>query len=137
MVIQPMMFDCLVLCVSTLIHLPSLHAVGGLKVSSGAGLKATTAGGSVTTATTTTGAPPPTKKYTYKELEGLVNKVGVCASMYPLCHVLLCVCVCVCLCVCGQWTLELQAQEKLFLQQAAQVNKWDRVLAENGDKVGV
>ncbi len=35
----------------------------------------------------------------------------------------------------NRWTLDLEEQEKIFLQQATQVNAWDRVLVENGDKV--
>ncbi|XP_064384254.1 nuclear pore glycoprotein p62-like isoform X2 [Halichondria panicea] len=87
------------------VSLGTPSTLGGLKV--GPSFK-TTAAGAVSTATT--GAPPSyaaTKKYTYKELETLINK----------------------------WTLELQGQEELFLKQATQVNKWDRTLSENGDKI--
>ena len=35
----------------------------------------------------------------------------------------------------NKWTLELEEQEKIFLQQATQVNAWDRLLIENGEKV--
>ena len=35
----------------------------------------------------------------------------------------------------NKWTLELEEQEKIFLQQATQVNAWDRLLMENGEKV--
>ena len=31
--------------------------------------------------------------------------------------------------------LELEEQEKAFLQQATQVNAWDRLLLDNGEKV--
>ena len=34
-----------------------------------------------------------------------------------------------------QWSVELEDQEKVFLQQAQLVNTWDRMLAENGEKV--
>ena len=34
-----------------------------------------------------------------------------------------------------QWSLELQDQEKVFLQQSNQVNAWDRMLADSGEKV--
>ena len=34
-----------------------------------------------------------------------------------------------------QWSVELQDQEKVFLQQANQVNAWDRTLADSGEKV--
>uniref|UniRef100_A0A670HLZ3 Nuclear pore glycoprotein p62 n=1 Tax=Podarcis muralis TaxID=64176 RepID=A0A670HLZ3_PODMU len=44
---------------------------------------------------------------TYAQLESLVNK----------------------------WSLELEDQEKHFLQQATQVNAWDRKLIENGEKI--
>ena len=36
---------------------------------------------------------------------------------------------------CFQWTVELTDFEKTFLDQAAQVNAWDRLLMENGEKV--
>ena len=35
----------------------------------------------------------------------------------------------------NKWTLELEEQEKIFLQQATQVNAWDRLLIDNGEKV--
>ncbi|XP_051938760.1 nucleoporin 62 like [Hippocampus zosterae] len=44
---------------------------------------------------------------TYAQLEGLINK----------------------------WSLELEDQERYFLQQATQVNAWDRMLVENGEKI--
>ncbi|KAG7227581.1 hypothetical protein INR49_005396 [Caranx melampygus] len=44
---------------------------------------------------------------TYAQLEGLINK----------------------------WSLELEDQERHFLQQATQVNAWDRMLVENGEKI--
>ena len=37
----------------------------------------------------------------------------------------------------NKWTLELEEQEKIFLQQATQVNAWDRLLIDNGEKVGL
>lgn len=43
----------------------------------------------------------------YAQLEGLINK----------------------------WSLELEDQERHFLQQATQVNAWDRMLVENGEKI--
>ena len=36
----------------------------------------------------------------------------------------------------NKWTLELEEQEAIFLEQATQVNAWDRLLIHNGDKVG-
>lgn len=36
---------------------------------------------------------------------------------------------------CGQWSSELEDQEKVFMQQATQVNSWDGTLAKNGEKV--
>ena len=36
-----------------------------------------------------------------------------------------------------QWAVELADYEKTFLDQATQVNAWDRLLMENGEKVGV
>ncbi len=35
----------------------------------------------------------------------------------------------------NKWTLELEEQEKIFLNQATQVNAWDRLLVSNGDKI--
>ncbi|XP_066995442.2 nuclear pore glycoprotein p62 [Anabrus simplex] len=35
----------------------------------------------------------------------------------------------------NKWTLELEEQEKVFLNQATQVNAWDRLLIENGEKL--
>ncbi|XP_053130184.1 nucleoporin-62 C-terminal-like protein isoform X2 [Hemicordylus capensis] len=56
-------------------------------------------------AATTTVTAPPVM--TYVQLESLINK----------------------------WSLELEDQEKHFLQQATQVNAWDRTLIENGEKI--
>ncbi|KAG7282244.1 hypothetical protein CRUP_038412 [Coryphaenoides rupestris] len=53
----------------------------------------------------TTTAMPPTMSYA--QLESLINK----------------------------WSLELEDQERHFLQQATQVNAWDRMLVENGEKI--
>ncbi|XP_074456970.1 nuclear pore glycoprotein p62-like [Larus michahellis] len=63
--------------------------------------------GTSTTAvtTTTTTSAPPVM--TYAQLESLINK----------------------------WSLELEDQEKHFLHQATQVNAWDRMLIENGEKI--
>jgi len=36
----------------------------------------------------------------------------------------------------NKWTLELEEQETILLEQATQVNAWDRLLIDNGDKVG-
>ncbi|XP_044308599.1 nucleoporin-62 C-terminal-like protein [Varanus komodoensis] len=57
------------------------------------------------TVPTSTVAAPPVM--TYAQLESLINK----------------------------WSLELEDQEKHFLQQATQVNAWDRTLIENGEKI--
>lgn len=35
----------------------------------------------------------------------------------------------------NKWSLELEDQERHFLQQATQVNAWDRMLVENGEKI--
>uniref|UniRef100_A0A3Q2Q8R2 Nuclear pore glycoprotein p62 n=1 Tax=Fundulus heteroclitus TaxID=8078 RepID=A0A3Q2Q8R2_FUNHE len=66
------------------------------------------------TATTTAGALATTAAATtappvmsYAQLESLINK----------------------------WSLELEDQERHFLQQATQVNAWDRMLVENGEKI--
>uniref|UniRef100_A0A8C6PXM9 Nuclear pore glycoprotein p62 n=1 Tax=Nothobranchius furzeri TaxID=105023 RepID=A0A8C6PXM9_NOTFU len=72
------------------------------------GLKTTSTTSTTTTATTigtTTTTAPPVM--TYAQLESLINK----------------------------WSLELEDQERHFLQQATQVNAWDRMLVENGEKI--
>ncbi|XP_034041837.1 nucleoporin 62 like isoform X2 [Thalassophryne amazonica] len=63
----------------------------------------------ITTTVTTSIIPTSTAPsvMTYAQLEGLINK----------------------------WSLELEDQERHFLQQATQVNAWDRLLVENGDKI--
>lgn len=35
----------------------------------------------------------------------------------------------------NKWVLELEDQEKLFLNQATQVNAWDQLLIKNGEKI--
>ncbi|CAK9829108.1 Nuclear pore glycoprotein p62 [Anthophora retusa] len=35
----------------------------------------------------------------------------------------------------NKWTLELEEQEKVFVNQAAQVNAWDKLLIANGEKI--
>ncbi|KAM6056727.1 nuclear pore glycoprotein p62-like [Theristicus caerulescens] len=62
-------------------------------------------GTSTAAITTTTTSAPPVM--TYAQLESLINK----------------------------WSLELEDQEKHFLHQATQVNAWDRMLIENGEKI--
>ncbi|XP_042196732.1 nucleoporin 62 like [Callorhinchus milii] len=57
------------------------------------------------TTTATSSSSPPVMSYT--QLESLINK----------------------------WSVELEDQEKHFLQQATQVNAWDRMLIENGEKI--
>ncbi|XP_071023902.1 nuclear pore glycoprotein p62-like [Oncorhynchus clarkii lewisi] len=61
--------------------------------------------GIATTITTVIASAPPVMSYA--QLEGLINK----------------------------WSLELEDQERHFLQQATQVNAWDRTLVENGEKI--
>ncbi|XP_055001760.1 nuclear pore glycoprotein p62 [Sorex araneus] len=58
------------------------------------------------TSSTTTGVSA-SPVMTYAQLESLINK----------------------------WSLELEDQERHFLQQATQVNAWDRTLIENGEKI--
>uniref|UniRef100_A0A671YM43 Nuclear pore glycoprotein p62 n=1 Tax=Sparus aurata TaxID=8175 RepID=A0A671YM43_SPAAU len=72
------------------------------------GLKPASSAIATATATATTIATttaPPVM--TYAQLEVLINK----------------------------WSLELDDQERHFLQQATQVNAWDRMLVENGEKI--
>lgn len=35
----------------------------------------------------------------------------------------------------NKWTIELEEQEKVFMNQVAHINEWDRLLLTNGDKV--
>lgn len=35
----------------------------------------------------------------------------------------------------NKWTLELEEQEKVFVNQAEQVNAWDKLLISNGEKI--
>ncbi|XP_052669864.1 nuclear pore glycoprotein p62-like isoform X2 [Harpia harpyja] len=60
-----------------------------------------------TAAITSTTATSAPPVMTYAQLESLINK----------------------------WSLELEDQEKHFLHQATQVNAWDRMLIENGEKI--
>ncbi|KPP73464.1 nuclear pore glycoprotein p62-like [Scleropages formosus] len=69
------------------------------------GTMAPIAGTATSTTTATAASAPPVM--TYAQLEALINK----------------------------WSLELEDQERHFLQQATQVNAWDRMLVENGEKI--
>ncbi|XP_077583772.1 uncharacterized protein LOC144203984 isoform X2 [Stigmatopora nigra] len=74
------------------------------------GLKPASTTSIITTASTAVAAPITSAApavLTYAQLEGLINK----------------------------WSLELEDQERHFLQQATQVNAWDRLLVENGEKI--
>ncbi|XP_063987384.1 nuclear pore glycoprotein p62 [Diachasmimorpha longicaudata] len=62
--------------------------------------------GSITTVTSSTGAAQ-TGGMNFCQLEEAINK----------------------------WTLELEEQEKAFVNQATQVNSWDRLLIANGEKI--
>lgn len=35
----------------------------------------------------------------------------------------------------NKWTLELEEQEKVFVNQASQINAWDKLLITNGEKI--
>lgn len=37
----------------------------------------------------------------------------------------------------NKWTLELEEQEKVFMNQATEVNAWDHLLIGNGEKVNL
>ncbi|XP_034418419.1 nuclear pore glycoprotein p62-like isoform X2 [Cyclopterus lumpus] len=83
-------------------------AITGAPTAFTLGLKPLTGISIPTTSTVTTlstTTAPPVM--TYAQLEGLINK----------------------------WSLELEDQERHFLQQATQVNAWDRMLVENGEKI--
>ncbi|XP_011498286.1 PREDICTED: nuclear pore glycoprotein p62 [Ceratosolen solmsi marchali] len=62
--------------------------------------------GSVTTVTTSSASRPP-GAINFCQLEESINK----------------------------WTLELEEQEKVFVNQATQINAWDRLLIGNGEKI--
>ncbi|XP_015761078.1 PREDICTED: nuclear pore glycoprotein p62-like, partial [Acropora digitifera] len=62
---------------------------------------------SAPSSSTTSSATSSVPQLTYKQLEELINK----------------------------WTLDLTEYEKTFLDQAAEVNAWDRLLMENGEKI--
>ncbi|XP_067945469.1 nuclear pore glycoprotein p62-like [Watersipora subatra] len=68
-------------------------------------VSSTTATVAAASGTVASGATEP--KMTYKELEEHMNK----------------------------WSMELDHQEKVFLEQATKVNAWDKVLIENGQKI--
>ncbi|KAL3842045.1 hypothetical protein ACJMK2_020110 [Sinanodonta woodiana] len=72
-------------------------------------LPSTTSAATTSTAISTSGAPSgsPTKQINYRQLEEQINK----------------------------WMLDLEEQERVFLQQATQVNAWDRLLVDNGEKI--
>lgn len=35
----------------------------------------------------------------------------------------------------NKWTLDLEEQEKVFVNQATQINAWDKLLITNGEKI--
>lgn len=35
----------------------------------------------------------------------------------------------------NKWTLDLEEQEKIFVNQATQINAWDKLLITNGEKI--
>ncbi|XP_078494157.1 uncharacterized protein LOC100182610 [Ciona intestinalis] len=91
---------------------------GGLSLGGAAATTSSSLGGgiklpgAIATTTTTTTAAAVTEKSTapslrYKDLETRINK----------------------------WTNELEQQEQLFLTQATQVNAWDKLLIDNGEKI--
>ncbi|KAL6053663.1 hypothetical protein STEG23_018896 [Scotinomys teguina] len=66
-----------------------------------------TTGTALPGSSTAAGTTTTSPAMTYAQLESLINK----------------------------WSLELEDQERHFLQQATQVNAWDRTLIENGEKI--
>ncbi|CAB4054083.1 NUP62 [Lepeophtheirus salmonis] len=70
-------------------------------------LAATAPNATLSTTTTTTAASAASVSMNYRQLEEAINK----------------------------WTLELEEQEKVFLNQATQVNAWDRLLISNGENI--
>ncbi|CAK6954172.1 nucleoporin 62 like [Scomber scombrus] len=93
--------------IATSLPASTAAATTGAATSFSLGLKPVSGTTSTTlsTASTITTTAPPVM--TYAQLEGLINK----------------------------WSLELEDQERHFLQQATQVNAWDRMLVENGEKI--
>ncbi|XP_055900683.1 nuclear pore glycoprotein p62-like isoform X1 [Biomphalaria glabrata] len=83
--------------------------LGGLGGFGATSTSATTVTSTLQTSTSlaTTSLPPAQKPMTFRQLEDTINK----------------------------WTGELEEQEKYFLEQATQVNAWDRVVMENGEKI--
>ncbi|XP_059151902.1 nuclear pore glycoprotein p62-like isoform X2 [Physella acuta] len=86
-------------------------SLGGGNVSSTFGVPSSSSAVTSTLATstvTTIGAPAVgQKQMTFRQLEETINK----------------------------WTTELEEQEKYFLEQATQVNAWDRIVMDNGEKI--
>nr|CAG4644355.1 EOG090X0EZJ [Lepidurus arcticus] len=68
---------------------------------------ATAAPVAVTTVASTTAPPAPASTLTFRQLEDNIN----------------------------QWALDLEEQEKAFLQQASTVTAWDKLLVNNGQKI--
>lgn len=60
-----------------------------------------------TTTTTNSASVPKSSKISYNQLEDHINK----------------------------WTLELEEQEKVFIEQATQINAWDKILIGNNQKI--
>nr|XP_002129766.1 nuclear pore glycoprotein p62-like [Ciona intestinalis] len=73
----------------------------------GGGIKLPGATAATTTTTATAAVVAETPSLRYKDLETRINK----------------------------WTNELEQQEQLFLTQATQVNAWDKLLIDNGEKI--
>lgn len=67
----------------------------------------TTTTTTVATSVTTTAGATPTPSVNFVQLEENINK----------------------------WTIELEEQEKVFMNQVSHINEWDRLLLANGDKI--
>uniref|UniRef100_F6THX7 Nucleoporin NSP1-like C-terminal domain-containing protein n=1 Tax=Ciona intestinalis TaxID=7719 RepID=F6THX7_CIOIN len=84
---------------------------GGLSLGGAAATTSSSLGGGIklpgATAATTTTTATAAPSLRYKDLETRINK----------------------------WTNELEQQEQLFLTQATQVNAWDKLLIDNGEKI--
>lgn len=85
----------------------SLSTAPTTTTTTSAGVGTITITSSAPSSSTTSSATSSVPQLTYKQLEELINK----------------------------WTLDLTEYEKTFLDQAAEVNAWDRLLMENGEKI--
>uniref|UniRef100_T1JM60 Nucleoporin NSP1-like C-terminal domain-containing protein n=1 Tax=Strigamia maritima TaxID=126957 RepID=T1JM60_STRMM len=87
----------------------SIASTSGFSLTSNTSIGSTSTGLATSVATTTavSSSTLPTTGMNFRQLEETINK----------------------------WTVELEEQEKIYLNQATQVNAWDRMLIKNGEKI--